>query len=261
MSMRHLIISMIALAMFAVLFLLSPPSTVLPVPINSSRRSLTIEPAAPHKANGNSRKSFHIFQASPPHTASTVVNNWLIGLFEPDADYSFMINDAQRRIRRNGKNISINNGHIVTKTHVKDLSSLYKQYQAQFGEIFFVASNRGSDPRTRIDDSLCQHTNVLCLEYQEVLFSNHREMKAMVKSLTDRFQDKFGYFFDEADEDFFGVDSQANAVRRLGDMMMAIDEMADEPFEVSDRTFGVHGGHRQRDGSELKGGITSTAHL
>lgn len=146
-------------------------------------------------------KSFHIFQASPPHTASTVVNNWLMGLFEPNALYSFMIHDREQTLRHNDETVPIDTtigeyhsafcksdlvknfytfmvlcANIclhpflllpfhpaallaVTKTHILDLMQLYKKFRPQFDEIFFVVSNRGTDPKTRIDGALCEYTN------------------------------------------------------------------------------------------------------
>ncbi len=53
-------------------------------------------------------KSFHIFQASPRHTASTLVTNWLMGLFESDRNYSFLVNDATAtNVRSNDKTVPI----------------------------------------------------------------------------------------------------------------------------------------------------------
>lgn len=52
-------------------------------------------------------KSIHIFQASPPHTASAVVTNWLMGLLEPEEDYSFMVNNAGQTVRKHDKTVSI----------------------------------------------------------------------------------------------------------------------------------------------------------
>ena len=198
-------------------------------------------------------KSFHIFQASPPHTASTVVNNWLMGLFEPDANYSFMINNREQTIRHVDRSVPIDTT-IVTKTHVLDLMGLYKKFRPQFDEIFFVVSNRGTSPETRIDDSLCQYNNVLCIEFEDLLFSNEQEMRQMVHRLTLMFQNRFEYFFGP-NSNLLGERSQANAVRRLEEMAQATVALADKPFSVSDKKFGVHGGHRNRDGSEMKGGF------
>lgn len=76
----------------------------------------------------------------------------------------------------------------------------------------------------------------------------------MVDRLTSYFQNRFEYFFG-ANSDFFNKESKMNAVHRLEEMAEATLALADQPFSLSDKKFGVHGGHRNRDGSEMKGGV------
>jgi hypothetical protein len=204
---------------------------------------------APLTING---KSYHIFQASPPHTASTVLNNFLIGMFEPDADYSFMVWDRERRVRRNDKDVSIDDGHIVTKTHILDLMGLYKQHRDKFDEVLFVVANRGVNPETRVDASLCQYNNVLCVEYEDLLYSDDQGRETVVRELAQKLKGRFNYFFGEH-LDLMDSNRLQNAVTRLQQMDQATISLADQPFTVSDNKFGVHGGHRNRDGSEMHG--------
>ena len=204
---------------------------------------------APLTING---KSYHIFQASPPHTASTVLNNFLIGMFEPEADYSFMVWDRERRVRRNDKDVSIDDGHIVTKTHILDLMGLYKQHRDKFDEVLFVVANRGVNPETRVDASLCQYNNVLCVEYEELLYSDEQGRQTVVRQLAQKLKGRFNYFFGEH-LDLLDSNRLQNAVTRLQQMDQATIALADQPFTVSDNKFGVHGGHRNRDGSEMHG--------
>ena len=204
---------------------------------------------APLSING---KTYHIFQASPPHTASTVLNNFLIGMFEPNAEYSFMIYNQERRIRRHDKDVAIDDGHIVTKTHITDLMSLYKQYRNTFDEILFVVANRGVSPETRIDASLCQYNNVLCVEYEELLYSDERERELVVRALATKLKDRFDYFFGSY-FDLMDNNRLQNAVTRLEQMDQATLSLSDQPFTMSDNKFGVHGGHRNRDGTEMLG--------
>lgn len=204
---------------------------------------------APLTING---KTYHIFQASPPHTASTVLNNFLIGMFEPDALYSFMIYNKERTIRRHDKDVSIDDGHIVTKTHVLDLMGVYKQHRDVFDEILFVVANRGISPETRIDAALCQYNNVLCIEYEELLYSDEQAREMVVRALAQKLKDRFDYFFRDH-LDLMDSSRLKNAATRLQQMDQATMSMADQPFTVSDKKFGVHGGHRNRDGSEIRG--------
>ena len=71
-------------------------------------------------------KPFHIIQSSFPHTGSTVLNNFLIGLFEPEADYAFMIDSLELPVLQRGLKVPIETT-IVTKTHNVDLLFIYKK--------------------------------------------------------------------------------------------------------------------------------------
>jgi len=203
------------------------------------------ERATRFEVNG---KSFHIFQASPPHTASAVVTNWLMGLFEPDKDYSFMVNNPEQTVRNHDMTVRLDST-VVTKTHILEIMNLYKQYRTQFDEIFFVVSNRGNNPETRIDASLCQYDNVLCIEYEELLFSDKREIESIVKNLTNKFSKRFEYFFG-ANSDFLGEDKVASAVERLEGMSQVSAGLTEQP----DPKYGVHGGHSNQDGTGMSDG-------
>lgn len=120
--------------------------------------------------------------------------------------------------------------------------------------VLFVVSNRGTSPETRIDPELCEFTNVLCIEYEELIYSNKQDIEIMVQKLTAKFQNRFEYFFG-ANSSLFGQDKQVNAVRRLEDMAEATIAMSSQPFSEVHNKFGVHGGHRNRDGSEMISGV------
>ena len=64
---------------------------------------------------------------------------------------------------------------------------LYKQYKPQFDEILFVASHGLEE---RIDSTLCDYDNVLCLESDELVFAVGGEGQ-VVRSLTAKFRSRF----------------------------------------------------------------------
>lgn len=121
--------------------------------------------------------------------------------------------------------------------------------------VFFVVSNRGTDPETRIDYDFCEYNNVLCIEYDDLVYSNNIELELMVQKLTRMFQDRFEYFFG-ANSPLLGMEKQKNAVQRLKEMDEVTKSMADQTFDHVDQKFGVHGGHRNRDGSESKSALS-----
>ena len=167
-------------------------------------------------------RSFHIFQASRvKNMASMTATDWLMGLFEPDKDYAFM--DLDQTVRSHGTTVQIDST-VVTKTHILDLMMLFKQYRAKFDEIFFVVSNRGTQDR-----SACEYDNVLCLEHEEVLFSQNQDMKRVAINLTNRFSKRFEFFFG-ANSEYFGEDRVEAAAQRMTRMAKAVDDIANQPY-------------------------------
>jgi len=162
-------------------------------------------------------KNFHIVQASSPHSGSTVLNNLLVGMFDPDAEYK--------------------KSSIVTITHDEDLLGLYKTEKSKYDEVFFVVSNRGADPSTRFDKEVCEYNNVMCIEYEELLYSNPTELQGMVNNVADKFQSRFEYFFGSG---LLGEDKRTDAVKRLEAMDNAIAAVGNEKkFEVNGKSFHI----------------------
>jgi len=174
-----------------------------------------------------------------------------MGLFEPNKDYSFMLNNPEQTVRNHDITVPIDST-VVTKTHILDLMMLYKQYRPYFDEILFVVSNRGNNPETRINDSMCQYDNVMCVEYEDLLFSDKRELLSIVSSLTNKFAKRFEYFFGA---DYFGKDKVASAMERLEGMAQVAESLAGEPYSVSDPKYGVHGGHGKGGGEVARGRV------
>ena len=184
-------------------------------------------------------KNFHIIQASPPHTASTVATNWLMGLFTPFSDYAFMTGSwPEHPIQQSGKDASIE-AHIVTKTHDLEILQMYKKMKPLFDEVFFVLSYQESDLGKGVNEELCQYKNVLCISYDELVFSTQEELKYMVAKLTSRLKERFAYFFGTSA--WLNEQDEANCYRRLQDMGRAKMDMKEQPIEIVDLKFGVHG--------------------
>lgn len=70
---------------------------------------------------------FHIIQASPPNNndASIVTTNWLIGLFEPEKDVTFMNDWPESQMQQSGMDATLDSS-IVKTTNNLDLLYLYK---------------------------------------------------------------------------------------------------------------------------------------
>ena len=211
---------------------------------NSSSRIVTLEEEKEkeEKLIAAPPKTFRIFQVSPPvETRSAIATNWLMGLFEPDADFSFMVNSPEFPIHRSNQQITIDKT-VVTKTHNMELLYLYKKFRPLFDEIFFVVSNRRAIPNSSIGAEVCEYKNVLCLDFDEMGYTSRQEMQAMVQAITEKFRLRFGFFFgDDAEWKF---ETRAlNAIERLDAMERARESIANEPVDKVDLKFGIYGGH------------------
>ena len=184
-------------------------------------------------------KTFHIIQASPPHTSSTTVINWLMGLFHPNKDIAFLSNWPEQPVKQSGKDVELSTT-LVTKTSNLNILEMYKAIRPNFDEVFFVISNRGGDSRTRVDSALCGYKNVLCLEYEELQFANNSELPELVSKLTAKLAKRFEFFFGGKPE-WSLQGHQSAAVKRLEDMMTLIVEMQHRGDDKVNLKYGVRG--------------------
>lgn len=183
--------------------------------------------------------SFHIFQVSPPGTESPAVLNWLIGLFEPDAEYTKLVTSPGLNVYQHEKEVPITTT-IVTQTNEMNVVGLYKIFKPGFDEVFFIISKSGTDADQLIDGDVCEFDNLLCIEHEEQLYGNDEELKAMAHHLTEKFKSRFVNLFSSLGSSA-GL-NEHSAMMRLNQMNSVIQSMKKKPFEVIDPKFGIHGG-------------------
>jgi len=182
-------------------------------------------------------KSFHIFQASPPGTGAIFLTNWLMGVFEPNADIAYM-EVPEQPVIQNGHAVNIAST-IVTKTNYLDLLHLYKKYRPLFDEVLFVVSSVRIDGGPDFKE-LCEYKNVLCLVPEELVYNNRDELIRVIRSLTNTFRNRFRYFFGQGSE-WLTFEKEENSLLRLEAMSRRAADMAGQPLEVMDHKFGVFG--------------------
>ena len=180
---------------------------------------------------------FHIFSVSPPGTQSSVVTNWLMGLFEPEADVTTLVTRPGLAVYQYELKVPITTT-IVTQTNEVNLIGLYKIYKPGFDEVFFVLSKSGTDADQQVNQEVCEYDNVLCIEHDEQLYNNGKELRKMVHHLTEKFSYRFAQFFGSNMIEM----QEETAVARLQDMKSTIRAMKYESYEIVDPKFGVHGG-------------------
>ena len=69
--------------------------------------------------------TLHIFQPSPPGRGSAIFINRLMGLFEPHADYTYLISKPALMVYSHVQSILLTTT-ILTKTNVLDIIALYQ---------------------------------------------------------------------------------------------------------------------------------------
>ena len=178
-------------------------------------------------------RTFHIFTSSPPRSDSAFLINWMMGLLGSTADdYAKLITDPTLNVLQNGMSVPIEST-AVTHTNEIDLLGLYKIFKPSFDEVFFVVSGGP-------DSEVCEYSNVVCVKYEEQLFTKDEQMRFLVQRVTQRFQEKFAYFFGPPTNLSIRLDTGL-AATRLRDMAAAEKAMETESYEIIHPKYGVRG--------------------
>ena len=195
-------------------------------------------------------RTFHIFTSSPPKSDSAFLTNWMMGILGSGTDdYVKLVTTPTLDILQNGMSVPIETT-AVTHTNEIDLLSLYRIFKPSFDEVFFVVSS-GSD------SDICEYSNVLCIKYEEQLFSEDEHLVYLVQSLTQRFQEKFAYYFGPPTNLSIKLDTGL-AEARLRDMASAENDMQMESYERIHPKYGVRGKKKGIANSETSSPITPT---
>jgi len=179
---------------------------------------------------------FNIIIASPiNNNASITATNWLMGLFQHDDDIAFMNAWPETSIQQSGRDVTTFD-NIVMMTNSMDLLGMYKIIRPRVGEVMYVVTNRDSS------DEICGYKNCLCIEPSELQYSNEDELRSMVISLTEKFKNRFEYFFGSTESSPISEVDEFHAVERLDTMSKVVVDMAEEPADKVDLKYGVGGG-------------------
>ena len=196
--------------------------------------------------------AYHVFQVGRHHTGSTLLANILWGLFD-GVDTKYAMHGRDSRTRLFGVSSNDAPAHInvtvVTKTHYDNIDHMLEEYSKQFHKVFFVVSNRGSE---RVDSKYCQDEKyfslVTCFEYETFAYTCNDGNETManeiregvVSNVAKQIQGQLVYF----SEVNFDIKRAAERLRKMDETTEAIKN---RPFGYADPTFGMHGGHRNRE--------------
>ena len=105
-------------------------------------------------------RTFHIFHAASTDSNSHTITNWLMGLFDPESNFSHLVTSPELAIYQNNKLVDSLSSTVVTKTDSMDLMSVYKMFKPGFDEVFFVLSNINRRDEAKVDKELCTYGEV-----------------------------------------------------------------------------------------------------
>jgi len=165
-----------------------------------------------------------IIQCSKPKTASTLLVNILAGLIEPDKP---IFHTCQM----------LNPGGMVSKTHVICIDHWIKKYKNQYN-IIFVCSNRG--PK-RIDIRYTCYPNVIIFDYDELLETPENSLDAIINLVHDRLVNMI------PEECLDRPLNKESALKRIIEMNILCEEIADKPHSYYDEFYHIHGSHRSKN--------------
>jgi len=163
--------------------------------------------------------TYHVFQFSGTHVASTMAVNLLTGLFEGvDTPRGYL----DRGGFTHGRDKATVESNIVTKTHITNVESLTKDYGGNFQHIFFIGNERAEE-NNFLPPAYCSpvtYKNVVCLEYADIQYESLDELRRVVHYVAEKIRDAFPYFAcAELDEEA--------AYQRLVNMAEAYSRKAD----------------------------------
>jgi len=158
-----------------------------------------------------------IICASPPRTASTVLNNCILGLFRPHHPVVILDDNT---IEEN----------LITVTHNTDIDSLTKKYSDKYKLTFFCSERK--DLNRFIDPKYHMYKNVFIFQFEDLNETQDYSLEDIVSKI------EFAIAPDKLNKNL--------AIQRLEKMNEYYEKIKHLDFSQHDGFFHLHGGHRNR---------------
>lgn len=173
--------------------------------------------------NYNSNK-IKIIQASPPHTASTVLVNYLHGYLTPEEPIHWE-----------------DDSYLIMKTHNVNIDKLIKKYSDY--KCYFVVSERNdSKEKAMINQKYKKYDNVLIINYDEIKDTTNNDM---LNNITNNLFAKFQNFI-PINTSVNKEEIKKNMSERIKNMNKKYEEIKNKPFSYHDKFYHIHGHHKNR---------------
>jgi hypothetical protein len=164
------------------------------------------------------KKQHRVICASPPRTASTVLNNCILGLIRPNHPV-VVLNDET--IKEN----------FVTVTHDIDIDAITEKYSDEY-ELHFFCSER-KELNKFIDLKYHSYKNVSVIQFEDLNETEDNSVENIVSNVLSMFNYKIE----------FDVKAATNRIKNMNEFYETIKDL---DFSYYDGFYHLHGSHRNR---------------
>jgi hypothetical protein len=169
-----------------------------------------------------------IIQASPYHTASTLLVNAIYGLVPFFKRHRILCADELDALKYTRNNL------LVVKTHDLNFNRLVEQTKKLNMSPIFICSER-TGKNYLIPEEYRNWENVIIFDYNELNETPENPIENIVDNIIKKIDNFFPFVLD-----------REGCITRIREMNARYNEIKDQPFEYIDPFYEIHGSHRNR---------------
>ena len=169
-----------------------------------------------------------IIQASPYHTASTLLINAIYGLIPFFKRHRIVCGEENDSFKLMKNNL------LIIKTHDLKFDNQINFLKKANIETFFICSER-PNKNYLIPEEYRKWESVIIFDYNELNETPENSIENIVDTIIGKIKGIFP----------FELDKQG-CITRISEMNARYNEIKDQPFEYIDPFYEIHGSHRNR---------------
>ena len=169
-----------------------------------------------------------IIQASPYHTASTLLVNAIYGLVPFFKRHRIVCADEIDALKYTRNNL------LIVKTHYLNFNRQVEQTTKLNMTPIFICSER-PDKNYLIPEEYRNWENVIIFDYNELNETPENSIESIVDNIIKKIDKFFPFVLD-----------REGCITRIREMNARYNEIKDQPFEYIDPFYEIHGSHRNR---------------
>lgn len=169
-----------------------------------------------------------IIQASPYHTASTLLVNAIYGLVPFFKRHRILCADELDALKYTRYNL------LVLKTHDLNFNRQVEQTTKLNISPIFICSER-TGKNYFIPEEYRNWENVIIFDYNELNETPENSIENIVDNIIKKIDNFFPFVLD-----------REGCITRIREMNARYNEIKDQPFEYIDPFYEIHGSHRNR---------------